>query len=56
MKSHKDLDVWKGAVTLAREVYEATRAYPKEEILAHEASCVQPQRTRRKSRETIFRL
>ncbi|HWA11552.1 MAG TPA: four helix bundle protein [Burkholderiales bacterium] len=31
MKSHKDLDVWKLAVDLAEQVYEATRGFPKEE-------------------------
>ena len=32
MKSHKDLDVWRAAIDLAREVYEVTKAYPKEEV------------------------
>lgn len=31
MKSHKDLDVWRAAIDLARDVYEVTKAYPKEE-------------------------
>lgn len=32
MKSHKDLEVWKAAVGLAKDVYNATKAFPKEEI------------------------
>ena len=32
MKSHKDLDVWKAAVILAKNIYSATNAFPKEEI------------------------
>ena len=31
MKSHKDLDVWCAAIDMARDIYELTRAYPKEE-------------------------
>ena len=31
MKSHKDLDVWRAAIDLARETYELTKAYPKDE-------------------------
>lgn len=31
MKSHKDLEVWRASIDLARDVYELTRAYPKEE-------------------------
>jgi four helix bundle protein len=32
MKSHKDLDVWKAAITLAKNIYKGTAAFPKEEI------------------------
>ena len=32
MKSHKDLDVWKNAMSLAKQGYEITQTYPKEEI------------------------
>jgi four helix bundle protein len=32
MKSHKDLDVWKAAVGLAKNIYQVTTAFPKEEI------------------------
>jgi four helix bundle protein len=32
MKSHKDLDVWKSAMSLAKQVYENTQNYPKEEL------------------------
>ena len=32
MKSHKDLDAWKAAVVLAKDVYNVTKAFPKEEI------------------------
>ena len=32
MKSHKDLDVWKEAIELARTVYLVTQDYPKEEM------------------------
>ncbi len=32
MKTHKDLDVWQASIYLAKEVYEITRHYPKEEI------------------------
>ena len=28
MKSHKDLEVWRASVDLARDIYELTRAYP----------------------------
>jgi four helix bundle protein len=31
MKSHKDLDVWKAAIRLAREVYAATALFPRDE-------------------------
>lgn len=31
MKSHKDLDVWRAAIDMARDIYELTKAYPKEE-------------------------
>ncbi len=31
MKDHRDLDVWKLAVELAKSVYEITGEYPKEE-------------------------
>ena len=31
MKSHKDLDVWKAAVLLAKKIYNVTTAFPKEE-------------------------
>ncbi len=32
MKTHKDLDVWKEAMKLAKEVYRLTSGFPKEEI------------------------
>jgi four helix bundle protein len=32
IKTHKDLDVWKEAMTLAREVYKLTKSFPKEEM------------------------
>src|SRR5258708_29510115 len=32
MKSQKDLDVWKAAIILAKNIYKATTAFPKEEI------------------------
>jgi four helix bundle protein len=32
MKSHKDLDVWKAAIILAKNIYKATATFPKEEI------------------------
>jgi four helix bundle protein len=32
MKSHKDLDVWKAAVVLAKNIYNVTSAFPKAEI------------------------
>jgi four helix bundle protein len=31
MRSHKDLDVWRAAIDLARDIYELTRTYPKDE-------------------------
>jgi len=31
MRSHKDLDVWRAAIDQAQEIYELTKAYPKEE-------------------------
>jgi len=31
LKSHKDLDVWRNAIDLARDIYELTKTYPKEE-------------------------
>jgi four helix bundle protein len=32
MKSHKDLDVWKAAVGLAKNIYQVMTAFPKEEM------------------------
>ena len=32
MKSHKDLDVWKAAIILAKSIYSLTTAFPKEEM------------------------
>lgn len=32
MKTHKDLQAWRSAVDLAKEVYEVTSQYPKEEL------------------------
>ena len=32
MNNHKDLEVWKKSVELAKDVYEATKAFPKDEI------------------------
>jgi four helix bundle protein len=32
IKTHKDLDVWKESMTLAKEVYKLTESFPKEEI------------------------
>ena len=32
MNNHKDLEVWKKSVELARDVYETTKAFPKEEV------------------------
>ena len=32
MNNHKDLEVWKKSVVLARDVYAATRDFPKEEV------------------------
>jgi len=31
VKSHKDLDVWRAAVRLAKETYQLTNSFPKEE-------------------------
>jgi hypothetical protein len=31
MKTHKDLDVWKDAMTLAKGIYKLTAEFPKEE-------------------------
>lgn len=31
MKSHKDLDVWRAAIELARDTYELLKTFPKEE-------------------------
>ncbi|MBA4391722.1 MAG: four helix bundle protein [Syntrophus sp. (in: bacteria)] len=32
MKTHKDLDVWKEAMKLAKEIYRLTSGFPKEEV------------------------
>ena len=32
MNNHKDLEVWKKSVELAKDVYEITKAFPKDEI------------------------
>ena len=32
MSNYKDLDVWKNAMTLVKEVYASTAKYPKEEL------------------------
>jgi four helix bundle protein len=32
IKTHKDLDVWKESMNLAKEVYKLTESFPKEEI------------------------
>jgi four helix bundle protein len=32
MKTHKDLEVWRASIDLARNVYELTRQYPKDEL------------------------
>ncbi len=32
MKTHKDLDVWKGSMTMVKEVYKLTSAFPKTEM------------------------
>ena len=32
MKTHKDLDVWKEAMTLVKGIYKLTADFPKEEI------------------------
>jgi len=34
MKSHKDLEVWKKAIALAKSVYGLTKVLPREEIFA----------------------
>ena len=31
IKTHKDLDVWKESMTLAKEVYKLTKSFPQEE-------------------------
>ncbi len=31
MKSHKDLEVWRAAIDLARDIYELAKSYPKDE-------------------------
>jgi four helix bundle protein len=31
IRTHKDLKVWKEAMALAKEIYELTRAFPREE-------------------------
>lgn len=31
MRTHKDLDVWHGAIELSRQIYEFTKEFPKEE-------------------------
>lgn len=31
MKSHKDLEVWRAAIDLAKDIYEPTKSYPKDE-------------------------
>ena len=32
MKTHRDLEVWRASIDLARSVYDLTRQYPKEEL------------------------
>jgi four helix bundle protein len=32
VKTHRDLDVWRTAIDLAKDVYEVTQRYPKEEV------------------------
>ena len=32
MNNHKDLEVWKKSVALAKNVYEATKGFPKDEV------------------------
>ena len=32
IRNHKDLDTWREAVALAKNVYKLTRSYPKEEV------------------------
>jgi len=34
MKTYKDLDAWKNAMELVKEVYRVTRKYPKQEMYA----------------------
>jgi four helix bundle protein len=37
LKSHKDLDVWKVAVSLAKDLYTLTATFPKEELFGMSA-------------------
>jgi four helix bundle protein len=32
MKTHKDLEVWRGGIKLVEEIYQLTKHFPKEEI------------------------
>jgi len=32
LKSHKDLDVWKAAIQLAKNIYSVTSTFPKDEL------------------------
>ena len=32
MKMHKDLEVWRASIRLAKDIYELTKHYPKEEL------------------------
>ena len=32
MKTHKDLEVWRASIRLAKDIYELTKHYPKEEL------------------------
>ena len=32
MNNHKDLEVWKKSVALAKDVYETTKSFPKDEV------------------------
>ena len=32
LKTHRDLDVWRGSIELAKSVYDITRQYPKDEV------------------------
>ncbi len=32
LKTHRDLDVWRASIDLAKKVYELARGYPKEEL------------------------